>query len=318
MIYISSTTLLWSIFFFFILIIFIIDHYIYNHKKIERKNLKHSYFYYFHWFFLSLFFSVIFWFLTYQNKGSTIANENIALFFTGYLLEILLSIDNVFGWFLIFKSLKIPKIFQRKILLYGVWGALILRSILIFYGEILFSKYNWFLYLFGIFFVFASAKVIFFKNEDSSKEKKNRMFFFYKIFRVSKEINSKKFFFIIKKNKLFITPLFLSLIVIELSDIVFAIDSIPAIFSITNNFFIILTSNIFSVLGLRSMYFFISIIIDKNPEIEYGLSFVLMFIGFKILFSKFFVISTFITLLTISIILIITFLINRILYFKKY
>ncbi|WP_261979699.1 TerC/Alx family metal homeostasis membrane protein [Buchnera aphidicola] len=311
-----SMKLLWSIFFFLIVIIFIIDHYIYKKNKIQEKFLKKSFFYCFYWFFLSLFFVIIFWFITYKNQGPAIANENIIIFFTGYLLEILLSIDNVFVWFLIFKSLKIPKIFQRKVLLYGIWSAVILRASIIFYGQILFSKYHWILYFFGVFFLLTSLKMIFFNTKNSTKEKNIRMFWISNVFRVSHCIDNKKFFFISDK-KLFITPLLLSLIMIELSDIIFSIDSIPAVFFITDNFFIILTSNIFAVLGLRSIYFLISVIIEKYPEIEYGLSGVLIFIAFKILLEKFFVISTFLTLLIILIILIIPCMIKRILYFRR-
>ncbi|CAL4326230.1 TerC/Alx family metal homeostasis membrane protein [Buchnera aphidicola] len=321
MIYIPFTPLLWSIFFFLIVIIFAIDNYIYKDNKIQEKSLKHSFFCYSYWFFLSLFFILFFWFVTYKNESSTVANKNVILFFTGYLLEVLLSIDNVFVWFLVFKSLKIPIIFQKKVLLYGIWSAVILRFVIIFYGQILFSKYHWILYFFAMFFLATSLKIIFFNSKNNSQndsqEKNIGMFWISNFFRVSQDVHDKKFFFVLNK-KLFITPLLLSLIIIELSDIIFSIDSIPAIFSITDNFFIIVTSNIFAVLGLRSMYFFISTIVEKYPEIEYGLSGVLIFIALKILLEKFVVISTMITLLIILIIIMLTLIINKFLKFKKH
>ncbi|QIQ41769.1 MAG: TerC/Alx family metal homeostasis membrane protein [Buchnera aphidicola (Microlophium carnosum)] len=309
--------LLWSIFFFLVLVIFIIENYIYKKKEIKKQCLKNFCIHDFYWFFLSLLFFLIFWYVVFKNEGSDIANTKITLFSTGYLLEILLSIDNVFVWFLIFQSFKIPISFQKKVLSYGIWGAVVFRSIMIFYGKIFFSKWHWLLCLFGFFFLLTSLKFIFFSNKTNLNKKNIKISWIYNICRVSKDINSEKFFMIIN-NKFFITPLFVSLITIELSDIAFSVDSIPAIFSITNDFFIVFSSNIFSILGLRSMYFFVSIIIEKNSIIKYGLSVVLIFIGLKMIFEHFFVIPAFITFFIILIIIIITFIINSVLNYKKY
>lgn len=284
-----------------------------NIKKI-RFFFKNYFFYYLLVFFCFIF---MFWLVLYTDKGIKIANEKIISFLTSYLVEILLSIDNVLAWFFIFKTLKIPLMYQKKVLLYGLFGALILRVICVFFGSFLFSKWNWILYLFGVFFVLTSFKFIFFSNKESdSKEKSIKKTWIYKTFRVTENINSESFFLKIQK-KIFITPLFISLILIELSDIIFSIDSIPAIFSITSDLFIILSSNFFAVLGLRSMYLFTANFIKNFPIITYSLSFILMFIGLKILFEKFFFISTFLTLITIILIFIFTFLINIIFNFKK-
>jgi len=240
------------------------------------------------------------------------------LFLTSYLLEIILSVDNIFVWFLIFKSLNIPIIYQKKVLLYGSLGAFLLRFIFSFFGFFLFSRWHWILYFFGGLFVFISFKTFFLRSKKQNENEKINVIFyyFYKIFRISENVYCEKFFLKIN-NKIFFTPLFLSLVLIEFSDIIFSADSIPAIFTITNNLFIILTSNIFAVLGLRSMYLFIVPIIKKFPIFEYALSFILMFIGCKILFEKFIIISTFLTFSIILIILIIAFTINMIFYKKE-
>lgn len=302
-------------FFFLILIILMFSKHIFKNIKKISFFLKNCFFSYF---FLFLLFVFTFWFVLYSDKGIKVANEKIICFLTSYFLEILLSVDNVFAWFLIFKSFKIPLICQKKVLLYGFLGALILRSIFIFSGSFLFSKCNWILYLFGILFILTSFKFIFFSNiESDNKEKNTKKLWIYKIFRVAENISSEKFFLKVQK-KIYITPLFISLILIELSDIVFSVDSIPASFSLTNDLFIVFSSNFFAVLGLRSMYLFTTNFLKVFPIMKYALSLVLMFIGFKILIEKFFPISIFLTLATILVIFIITFLINLIFNFKKY
>lgn len=308
--------LLWSIFFFVVLMIFIIDHYIYKKRRIKEGFLKCFFVYDFYWIFLSLLFFLTFWYVVLQNEGIGIANLKITLFFSGYLLEILLSIDNVCIWFLVFRSFKIPICFQKKVLSYGIWSAVILRSIMIFIGKAFFSKWHWLLCVFGFIFLLTSLKCIFFSKKTNSDKKSIIISWISNNFRVSKDVNSEKFFTIIN-DKFFLTPLCLSLITIELSDIIFAVDSIPAIFSITDDFFIILSSNIFSVLGLRSMYFFVSMIIEKNTIIEYGLSVILMFIGLKMMLENFFFIPISITFLMILIIVVVIFIINRIVNVKK-
>lgn len=309
--------LLWMIFFFLVLMIFTIDYYIYKKIKIKKSFLKHIFIHDFYWFFLSLLFFIIFWLIVFRNEGIEIANLKITLFSTGYLLEILLSIDNLCAWFFIFQYFKIPIHFQKKVLSYGIWSAVILRSIIIFFGKVFFYKWHWLLLLFGFLFLFTSLKFILFSKKNDSSKKSIRMSWIFNVFRVSKDVNSEKFFTIIN-NKFFITPLFLSLITIELSDIMFSVDSIPAIFSITDDFFIVFSSNIFSILGLRSMYFLIANIIEKNTIIEYGLSVILMFIGLKMIFENFFVIPASIIFLIISAIITITFIFNKILHYKNF
>ncbi|WP_343154399.1 TerC family protein [Buchnera aphidicola] len=283
---------------------------------IEKHNFKNKikpFFYFYRWFFIYFFvfllFISIFWCILYKISGIHIANKNVICFLTSYLLEIILSVDNIFVWFLIFKSLEIPNVYQKKVLFYGLIGALILRFLLSFFGYFVFLKWHWILYFFGVLFIFISLKIFFCSSNPKNEEKNIGLSWIYKTFRITNNSSCKNFFLKIN-NKIFCTPLFISLVLIELSDLIFSADSIPAVFSITHDLFIILSSNIFSVLGLRSMYFFISPIINKFPMIEYALSIILMFIGFKILFEKFIIISNFFTFSIILIILVATFIIN--------
>lgn len=287
-------------------------------KYFNLKKISFFKSYFFYYIYAFLLFILIFWYFIYFHKGIQIANQNIICFLTGYLLEIFLSIDNVFVWFLIFKFFKIPLIYQKKVLLYGLWGALILRSIFSLFGFFLFVKWNWILYFFGIFFIYTSVKFILFPHEEfNNKEDNIKLLWIYKFFRVTKDVKNEKFFVKIEK-KLFITPLFISLILIELSDIIFSLDSIPAIFSITHNFFIIFFANFFAVICLRSIYLFTSNFIKNFPLMKYSLPVILIFIGLKILTEKFFNISIFLTLSIILLILIITFLINIIFNYKNF
>ena len=289
-------------------------------KYIFKNILKiKSFFksYFFCYLFVFLLFIFIFWLIFYFGTGIAVANEKTICILTVYFLEILLSVDNVFVWFLIFKSFKVPLIYQKKVLLYGLWGAFFLRFICSFFGNVLFVKWHWILYCFGIFFILTGFKLIFFsKINNDDKEKKTEKIWIYKFFRVTKIIKNKKFFVKIGK-KTFITPLFVSLLLIELSDIIFSIDSIPAAFSITNNLFIIFSSNFFAVLILRSMYFFIVNFIKSFPMMKYAVSSILIFLGLKILTEKFFSISIFFTFSIILSILIVMFLMNIICNLKK-
>lgn len=314
MFYSSPNYLLWSIFFFFCLIVFLLENFIHKIRQ------DHSIFFKiisFSWCFLSLFFIVIFWFFIYINQGLESANSNIILFFTGYLLEISLSIDNVFLWYLIFQNFNIPYIYQKRVLLYGLWGAIILRCFMIFSGKYLFYHWSFLLYLFGIFFLLSGFKIIFFQNKKEIKKEKIKNFWIFSMFRVMKDINSDKFFYILH-NKLFVTPLFLSLITIELSDVMFSLDSIPAIFSITDNFFIIFTSNILSVLGLRSIYLSLFNVFQKCSTIKYALAIIFIFIGLKILLEKIFFISSLISFLFIFTVFMTTYIIHVFISMKKH
>lgn len=214
--------------------------------------------------------------------GASVAKEKVLEFFTGYILEKSLAVDNIFVFLMIFGYFKVAPKYQHRVLLYGVFGALVLRAVMIFIGAALVRQFEWILYLFGAFLLYTGIRMI--KSEEDEEDLSgNRLLgVVKKIIPVGSEFHGDKFF-TIENGKKIATPLFLVLIMIELSDVIFAVDSIPAVFAVTTDPFIVLTSNIFAVLGLRAMYFLLADVAERFVFLKYGLAFVLSFIGLKML-----------------------------------
>ncbi len=214
--------------------------------------------------------------------GAAVAKEKVLEFFTGYILEKSLAVDNIFVFLMIFGYFKVAPKYQHRVLLYGVFGALVLRAAMIFIGAALVRQFEWILYLFGAFLLYTGIRMM--KSEEDEEDLSgNRLLgVVKKIIPVGSEFHGDKFF-TIENGKKIATPLFLVLIMIELSDVIFAVDSIPAVFAVTTDPFIVLTSNIFAVLGLRAMYFLLADVAERFVFLKYGLAFVLSFIGLKML-----------------------------------
>ena len=232
-------------------------------------------------------------------------NDRISLdFLTGYFIEYSLSVDNLFVILLIFSSFAVPPVYYKKVLFWGVLGAIVLRMLFIFSGSMLIAQFHWILYLFGAFLVFSGLKILWTKDEDEKMdtEKHPMVRLASKYFSVHPEYVKGKFF--LKENgKKFITPLFLVLLVVEFSDLVFAVDSVPAIFSITKDPYIVFFSNIFAIMGLRSLFFLLSNIMHLFSYLKYGLGVLLAFIGVKMLFEHWFASIGFNNLISLFIIL---------------
>ncbi len=232
-------------------------------------------------------------------------NDRISLdFLTGYFIEYSLSVDNLFVILLIFSSFAVPPVYYKKVLFWGVLGAIVLRMLFIFSGSMLIAQFHWILYLFGAFLVFSGLKILWTKDEDEKMdtEKHPMVRLASKYFSVHPEYVKGQFFF--KENgKKFITPLFLVLLVVEFSDLVFAVDSVPAIFSITKDPYIVFFSNIFAIMGLRSLFFLLSNIMHLFSYLKYGLGILLAFIGIKMLFEHWFASIGFNNLISLFIIL---------------
>jgi len=211
-------------------------------------------------------------------------------FLTGYLLEYSLSVDNIFIFVLLFSFFNVPKRYHHKVLFWGIVGAIIMRAVLISIGAALVSQFHWVLYLFGIFLVITGFKMVFSKDEKVEPNKNPIVRLFKKYFPVKDNYVEDKFF-VAENAKKFATPLFIVLIIIETTDLVFAFDSIPAILSITQDPFIVFTSNAFAILGLRSLYFALANFMDKFKYLKFGLALVLIFIGVKMLIVEFYHIS---------------------------
>lgn len=228
--------------------------------------------------------SVAFGFIIYKYDGGS---EPMLEYFSAYVTEKALSVDNIFVIILILKYFRIDEAYYHKILFWGIIGAVIFRGIFIFAGVFLVSKLHWILYIFGAFLVYSGIK-LFFENEEEEFNPEDSFVvkFIRKRFKMTKENYAGKFFIKTENGTLF-TPLFLVLILIETTDLIFAVDSIPAAFAITNSEFILYTSNIFAVLGLRAMFFLLAGVLDKFHLLQKGLSFILIFIGGKMLLEIF-------------------------------
>ena len=223
-----------------------------------------------------------------QAMGHQLASQKVMEYFTGYVLEKSLAVDNLFVFLMIFSYFKVPPQYQHRVLLYGVFGAIILRAIMVFVGAVLVSEFQWILYIFGLFLLYTGIKMLKHNddNNDEAEFAQNKILvWLQKHIRVSNQLDGEKFF-TIENGKRIATPLLLVLIMVELTDVVFAVDSIPAIFAVTTDPFIVLTSNIFAILGLRAMYFLLADIADRFVFLHYGLAFVLSFIGVKMLIMK--------------------------------
>ncbi|MBC3491763.1 TerC family protein [Pseudomonas sp. Rh2] len=219
----------------------------------------------------------------YFQKGSDASLDYV----TGFLIEKSLSMDNVFVIALIFSFLAIPRQYQHRVLFWGIMGVIVLRAIMIGLGAALIAKFSWVLYLFGAFLVFTGIKMLFARVDHAPDLENNRFVKYLRShLRVTKELHGQSFLVSLPdargKNVLWVTPLFLALVLIECADLVFAVDSVPAIFAITQDPFIVYTSNIFAILGLRALYFALAAMISRFVYLKYALALVLVFIGAKI------------------------------------
>ena len=248
------------------------------HKDSHKVPVKEAVVWTFVWITLALIFDIFIFF----EFGKTKALE----FLTGYVIEYSLSVDNIFVFILIFSYFAVKDQYQHKILFWGILGALIMRGVFIFAGVALINRFHWVVIIFGGFLIFTGIKMLFQKEAEVDPEKNVIVKFFRKFLPVSQTVHGDKLF-IRQNRKMYATPLFLVLLIIESSDLIFAVDSIPAILAISKNTFIVYTSNIFAILGLRSLYFAIAGIMGLFRYLKVGLAFVLTFVGFKMLGSYF-------------------------------
>lgn len=293
---------MWPIFLAFVLIMLSVDMFLLGHKKNHHVSTKEALTWTTIWISSALLFNLLFWWYLLQTTTPAIADEKALEFFTGYLIEKSLSIDNVFVFLMIFSYFNVSSEGQRRVLLYGVLGAIILRLAMILGGVWLVTHFHWILYVFGAFLAFTGIKMLAVAESTSELNKNPFLLWMQKHLRVTTEFHGEKFF--VRINKLlYVTPLFLVLILIELSDVIFAVDSIPAIFAITEDPFIIFSSNIFAILGLRAMYFLLADMAKRFHLLKYGLALVLIFIGVKMLIAFWFQIPILIALAVVATIL---------------
>ena len=304
-----GTPLLWGGFAVVVAIMLAIDLLLQGRRGSHSMTMKQAAGWSILWVTLSLLFNAAFWWYLVQTQGRAVADPQALAFLTGYLIEKALAVDNVFVWLMLFSYFAVPAALQRRVLVYGVLGAIILRTIMIFAGSWLITQFEWLLYVFGAFLLFTGVKMALAKEDGSAIGDRPLVKWIRGHLRMTDKIESEHFF-VRKNGLLFATPLLLVLILVELSDVIFAVDSIPAIFAVTTDPFIVLTSNLFAILGLRAMYFLLAGAAERFSMLKYGLSVILVFIGIKMLIVDFYHIPIGISLGVVGGILALTLLIN--------
>ncbi|EAA4394245.1 TPA: TerC family protein [Salmonella enterica subsp. enterica serovar Java] len=304
-----GTPLLWGGFAVVVVIMLSIDLLLQGRRGAHAMSMKQAAGWSILWVTLSLLFNAAFWWYLAETQGREVADPQALAFLTGYLIEKSLAVDNVFVWLMLFSYFSVPPALQRRVLVYGVLGAIVLRTIMIFAGTWLITQFEWLLYVFGAFLLFTGVKMALAKEDESSIGEKPMVRWLRGHLRMTDTIENEHFF-VRKNGLLYATPLLLVLIMVEFSDVIFAVDSIPAIFAVTTDPFIVLTSNLFAILGLRAMYFLLSGVAERFSMLKYGLAVILVFIGIKMLIVDFYHIPIAISLGVVFGILTITLVIN--------
>lgn len=304
-----GTPLMWGTFACIVAVMLAIDLMIQGRRGAHAMTMKQAAAWSMVWVTLSLLFAAGLWWYLSGTAGPQVAKTQALAFLTGYIIEKALAVDNVFVWLMLFSYFSVPPALQRRVLVYGVLGAIVLRTIMIFAGSWLITQFDWILYLFGAFLLFTGVKMALAKEDDSDIGDKPLIRWLRGHLRMTDKIENEHFF--VKKNGLlYATPLLLVLIMVELSDVIFAVDSIPAIFAVTTDPFIVLTSNLFAILGLRAMYFLLAGVAERFSMLKYGLAVILVFIGAKMLIVDIYHIPVPVSLGVVAGILTLTLLIN--------
>jgi tellurite resistance protein TerC len=249
------------------------------HRKAHEVSFKEATIWSIIWITLALIFNFIFYQYASAKFGAETGRQVGLEFLTGYIVEKSLSVDNIFVFVMVFAYFAIPSIYQHRVLFYGIIGALVFRAIFIAMGSAL-MQYQWIIYIFGAFLIITGIKMMFAPDKEVDPDKNFLIRQFKKFVPVTPQLHGQRFF-VRDNGRLFATPLFIALLFLELTDIIFAVDSVPAIFALTKEPIIVFTSNIFAILGLRAMYFMLAGAVDKFHLLKYGLALVLVFVGLK-------------------------------------
>lgn len=291
---------IWAGFLLFVVLMLALDLGVF-HRKSHEVKIREALIWSAVWISLALLFN----YGIYLYMGKVKAME----FLTGYLIEKSLSVDNLFVFIMVFSYFNVDTKYQHKVLFWGILGALIMRAIFIFAGVALIHRFHWIIYIFGAFLIFTGIKMLVQKNEEVSPEKNPLVRLFKRFFPVTDAMDGGRFF--VRVNaRLAATPLFIVLLVIEFTDLIFAVDSIPAILAVSSDTFIIFTSNVFAILGLRALYFALAGITKYFHYLKYGLSAILVFVGIKMLIADFYKVPVMYSLFTILAILVISVLLS--------
>ena len=273
---------LWIFFVASVLVALFVDFVVLRKQGAHAVSVKEALNWSIVWVALSFAFNGLFWWAVAQDHDMATANTKAMEFLTGYLIEKSLAVDNIFVFLMIFTYFAVPPEFQKRVLMIGIIGAIVLRTVMILAGSWLISEFHWVLYVFGAFLILTGVKMWWAAGKENDLESNPALKLLRRIMPVSKGFDGEKFF-TVENGKRIATPLFLVIALVGLTDVIFAVDSIPAIFAITTDPFIVLTSNIFAILGLRAMYFLLAAVAAKFHLLSYGLAVILVFIGTKMM-----------------------------------
>ena len=277
-----APTWLWLFFIASVLVALFVDFVVLRKQGAHSVSVKEAINWSLIWVALSFAFNGLFWWAVYQDHGTALANTKSMEFLTGYLIEKSLAVDNIFVFLMIFTYFAVPPEFQKRVLMIGIVGAIVLRTVMILLGSWLISEFHWVLYVFGAFLLLTGIKMWWAAGKEPDLDSNPALKLLRRILPVSKNFDGEKFF-TVENGKRIATPLLMVIALVGLTDVIFAVDSIPAIFAITSDPFIVLTSNIFAILGLRAMYFLLAAVASKFHLLSYGLAVILVFIGTKML-----------------------------------
>ncbi len=277
-----GSPLLWGGFAIVVAVMLVIDLFVLKGGKQHRVSLKEAALWSGVWITIALLFNGALWWYLRAQFGRDIADERSLEFLTGYLIEKSLAVDNIFVWLMIFTYFAVPAELQRRVLIYGVIGAIVMRTAMVFLGSWMITEFHWILYLFGAFLLFTGVKMLLMSEHKPDLEKNPLVLWIRRRYPITEALEGEKFF-TMRNGVRYATPLLLVLVLVEFTDLIFAVDSIPAIFAVTTDPFIVLTSNVFAILGLRAMYFLLADFADRFPLLKYGLALILVFIGIKML-----------------------------------
>jgi tellurite resistance protein TerC len=297
---------LWATFGVIVLVALFIDFVVLKKQGAHAVGVKEAAWWSLIWVAVSFAFNGLFWWAVHDTTGSVeLANTKSLEFLTGYLIEKSLAVDNIFVFLMIFTYFAVPAEYQKRVLMIGIIGAIVLRTIMILVGGWLLAQFHWILYVFGAFLILTGIKMWWAAGKEPDLNDNPALKLLRKLIPVSKNYDGEKFF-TFENGKKIATPLFLVICLVGLTDVIFAVDSIPAIFAITSDPFIVLTSNVFAILGLRAMYFLLAAVASKFHLLNYGLAVVLVFIGTKMMLIDVFKIPVAISLGVVVAILAVT------------
>ena len=274
---------LWMVFVAFVLAALFVDFVVLRKQGAHEVGVREALNWSVLWVALSLAFNGLLWWAVKDSTGSTaVATEKSLEFLTGYLIEKSLAVDNIFVFLMIFTYFAVPPAYQKRVLMIGILGAIVLRTIMILVGAWLLEQFHWVLYVFGAFLVLTGIKMWWAAGKESSLDDNPALKLLRKVMPVSKHFDGEKFW-TVENGKKIATPLLMVIALVGLTDVIFAVDSIPAIFAITKDPFIVLTSNVFAILGLRAMFFLLQAAASRFHLLNYGLAVILVFIGTKMM-----------------------------------